>query len=317
MYLVEDSIDDLMHEALDRIFAKGVRVESSTKGANTELTGVLLELRQPRARLSRTETKGTIFSCLGELLWYLAGSERLDFITYYLSRYTESSDDGISVHGAYGPRLLAMRQNVNQIKSVIELLGKKPSSRQAVIQLFNAEDILEVHKDVPCTCVLQFLARDGKTHLVTYMRSNDAFLGLPHDTFAFTFIQELVARTTGTEVGTYKHFAGSLHLYDRDVSKAQAYLKEAWQDFSAMPPMPIGNPWPSIEVLLNAEREIRETGSAQREIAVDPYWADLIRLLKIFANTRQAKPVSDLRTAMASPVYDPYIEKRIANSDVR
>ncbi len=100
MHIAEDSLDDLMRAVFERISASKTEVDS-TKGANAELAGVLLELRNPLARLSRTETKGTVFSCLGELLWYLAQSESLDFISYYVSRYLESSDDGVTVYGAY------------------------------------------------------------------------------------------------------------------------------------------------------------------------------------------------------------------------
>lgn len=41
----------------------------------------------------------------------------------------------------YGPRLFAMRNGIDQVNSVTRLLRYKPSSKRAVIQLFNAEDI--------------------------------------------------------------------------------------------------------------------------------------------------------------------------------
>ena len=72
---------------------------------------------------------------------------------------------------------------------------------------------------------MQFLVRRGSLHMVVHMRSNDAFLGLSHDIFAFTFIQELVARSLGLKLGTYKHMVGSLHIYDVD-NKVRKFLKE-------------------------------------------------------------------------------------------
>src|ERR1700693_6278348 len=104
MYIVENTLDDLLHRVFEDVFKSDTHVEA-TKGANRELGGVLLELKNPTARLSRTESKGTVYSCLGETLWYLAGSNELDFIKYYLSRYGENSDDGQTIYGAYGPRL--------------------------------------------------------------------------------------------------------------------------------------------------------------------------------------------------------------------
>ena len=77
---------------------------------------------------------------------------------------------------------------------VIKTLSEKPTTRQAVVQILDAEDISEQHKNVPCTCTLQFFARGRRLHMVASMRSNDAYIGLPHDVFAFTMIQEIVAR---------------------------------------------------------------------------------------------------------------------------
>src|SRR2546430_602281 len=178
MFLSADRLDDLLATVFDRIRKRGVVVDPA-KGPTKELFGVLLHLKEPRARTSRTEMKGSIYSGLGELLWYLSGSKALDFISYYASQYEEETDDKVTVHGAYGPRLFSMR-GVNQIQNVLELLRTRPSSRRAVIQLFDAEDLVEHYQNIPCTNTLQFVARGGRLHMLTSMRSNDAFLGLPH-----------------------------------------------------------------------------------------------------------------------------------------
>jgi thymidylate synthase len=149
MYISADTLDDLLREVFIKIRNFGKRVEP-TQGPNQELFGVLLELTQPVARLSRTESKGTVFSCLGETLWYLAGSNKLDFITHYLPDYGKYSDDGVTTWGAYGPRIFSTRGQVDQLENVVRLLRTKSPTRQAVIQLFHAEDIVEAHKDVPC-----------------------------------------------------------------------------------------------------------------------------------------------------------------------
>jgi thymidylate synthase len=48
------------------------------------------------------------------------------------------------------------------------------------------------------------------------MRSNDLILGLPHNIIQFSSLQEVLAGWLGVEVGSYNHFADSLHLYQRD-----------------------------------------------------------------------------------------------------
>jgi thymidylate synthase len=158
MYFSNSTVDDLLRRVLEKLLATKRR-NNATRGANAELTGVLLQLTNPRSRLSRTEKKGKVFSCLGELLWYLAGTNRLAFIEYYVPRYAEDSEDKITIHGAYGPRLFNVQRaalKINQIQNVLELLKRKPTSRRAVIQLFDAADLSRDYKEiiaVPRACV--------------------------------------------------------------------------------------------------------------------------------------------------------------------
>ena len=87
MYISAPTVDDLLRRVLEKLVDSNNRIKPS-RGAATELTGVLLEITNPRARLSRTETKGKLFSCLGELCWYLAKTNELSFIAHYLSHYS-------------------------------------------------------------------------------------------------------------------------------------------------------------------------------------------------------------------------------------
>lgn len=309
MYIAAETLDDLLRAVFSKLLKSRSRIRP-TRGAANELIGVLLHLTNPRARLSRTETKGRLFSCVGELLWYLARTNDVEFISYYLPRYRKESDDGRTVYGGYGPRLFNMRRQ-NQIANVLRLLKKNRHSRRAVIQLFDAVDLVGQHKDIPCTCTLQFLIRGRRLHLVTNMRSNDAFLGLPHDVFAFTMLQEILARTLGVEPGTYVHAVGSLHLYRRHRDGARQFLREGWQSTLPMPHMPRANPWRSLDRVLRAERAIRcgrkDVGDGVR---LANYWADLVRLLQIYRHFKrgEASEIARLKDRMTVRLYDSYIE---------
>lgn len=172
MEIEANSLDDLLATLYPELIERG-SANGARRGETREKIGVLIHLTKPRARLSQSFSRGKAFSALGELLWYLARSDKLDFIKRYINRYEEESDDGISVHGAYGPRLFSMR-GINQVENVIALLQKRGPTRRAVIQLFNAEDIHGDYKEIPCTTTLQFLLRDDQVHLVATLRSNDA-----------------------------------------------------------------------------------------------------------------------------------------------
>ena len=317
MQIRADTLDDLLRRVFHKLHTVGRRIAPS-RGSALEITAILLHLANPRARLSRSESRGRIFSALGELLWYLSGEDDLSFIRYYIPDYEQYSDDGRTIRGAYGPRLFN-NDGVDQVAQVIALLRSRPDSRRAVIQLFKPADILQSYKDVPCTCTMQFLLRAGRLDMLTTMRSNDAFLGLPHDVFAFTMLQEIIARSVEADVGDYYHMVGSLHLYDSDRTKARQYLEEGWQATrSPMPPMPSGSPWPWLQNLLAAERALR-TGQAIPRSYWRPYWGDLLRLLKIFQISKQGKTarLSTLKRQMKSAVYAPYIQSRVQAADRR
>lgn len=310
-YFSAGTLDDVMRSVIEEIQAHGDRIHPS-KGPAKELIGVLLEVTDPRARLSRTETRGKIFSSLGELCWYLAKRKDLGFIEYYIKQYRDYADGG-EIFGGYGPRLFEWR-GLNQMARVTEVLRNKPDSRQAVIQLFDAPDLVGEHRDIPCTCTLQFMLRRNKLHMFTNMRSNDVFLGLPHDCFCFTMIQEIIASTLSVELGSYKHAVGSLHLYDINLEGAQQFLDEGWQATDApMPPMPKDNLWLALGSLLEAESAIRITGALDEGIldAMDPYWADLVRLLQVFRCKKNnvKEKIQALRGDMFSGVYLPFIDK--------
>ncbi len=313
-HICSETIDDLMRLVIKRILSAGDCIRP-TRGPARELSGVLLEIKNPRCRISRTETRGKPFSCLGELCWYLACTNDLAFICYYIRNYSEYSD-GV---GGYGPRLFNWR-GINQFDNVANILRRKPDSRQAVIQLFDGSDILGQNSDVPCTCTLQFMVRGNRLNLIAYMRSNDAYLGLPHDVFCFTMLQELMAAMLCVDLGMYRHMVGSLHLYKKDIPSAEDFLDEGWQPTTMpMPPMPAGDPGPQICELLEAEHSIRTTGSfdLERLNNMNPYWADLVRVLLVFRCGRDNKveEMHGLRDSMSSDVYDPYIDRMIRRKE--
>ena len=154
--------------------------------------------------------------------------------------------------------------------------------------------------------------------MFTNMRSNDAFIGLPHDVFAFTMLQEIIARALDLEPGTYSHAVGSLHLYKDNRDAARRYLKEGWQSTVVMPPMPKCPPWVSICKVLAAEHTIRRGGSPNvAAMRLDPYWSDIVRLLQIYGYFKRGKndEIARLKKQISSRLYDPYIDDKKQSAD--
>ena len=309
-----ESLDAVLHRLYTRLLDDG-QPQGGSRGANHELLGVAIRISKPRSRISRSENRGKPFSALGELLWYLSGSDALNFIKPYVPRYADDAVNGI-LEGAYGPRLMRMRGEIDQFASIERLLKDRPGSRRAVIQIFNAEDIATNHQEIPCTTTMQFHLRRDLLHMSVTLRSNDAYFGLPHDVFCFTMIQEMMARRLGVELGEYMHYAGSMHVYDDKIEEMKAYVSEGIQRTIEMPPMPVGNPFEFVGQLLEVERRLRagEDLDASREIA-EPYWADLVRFLQVFWAREYAADyplrLRQLRAELVNKVYRPYIDGRI------
>lgn len=288
-----DTLDDLLNDVYSAILSEGDPIRPG-RGNCIELQGAILKLTDPRARISLSEARGRFFSNLGELLWYLTGDNKLSFIRYYIPRYENESQDGLSIYGGYGPRLFAKNGNINQVNNVINLLKTKPDSRRAVIQLFDAVDLASEQIEIPCTCTLQFLLRKERLTLIAHMRSNDAYIGLPHDIFCFTMLQELIACDLGCQLGDYIHMVGSLHIYETNLGQVSEYLEEGFHGARSMEPMPHTSPWPAVKEVLLAEDLIRNGKELPVQDHLDPFWKDIITLLQIY-KFRKTATKADIR----------------------
>lgn len=211
---------------------------ASRDGSCIELEGYVFRLSDPRrSMLSNPQRKLSPAYGAAELLWYLAGEKDITRLLKYAPSYTRFAQPGTTIaHGAYGARWyedlnLALTlgdepsvRDGSQLEIAVDLLKKDPNTRQCVLTMWNAGDlpcaVSGRYKDIPCTLSLQFLLRDGALNCITTMRSNDAWLGLPYDVFAFTAIQRMIACELDCAVGWYQHQAGSMHLYSRDYQKA-------------------------------------------------------------------------------------------------
>lgn len=138
-------------------------------------------------------------------------------VSQNFSRY----QDGEVFHGAYGPRVR------DQIPAVIDRLVKDPGTRQAVITVWDPAYDLQSRRDLPCTITMQFLIRQGGLEMVTFMRSNDAWLGLPYDVFQFTLLQKTIANCLKIPAGWYHHMVGSLHLYESNFDQSRKVYRPA------------------------------------------------------------------------------------------
>lgn len=177
-----------------------------------EILNAITVISNPRKNIIAGRT--SVEYAVGELLWYLSGSNRLEDIKPYSKFWKKISDDGETLNSAYGYRIY-QKFGFDQWEQCKKLLKNDPYSRQAYIHIKDADNAES--KDVPCTIGIQYLLRENKLHSTVYMRSNDLWLGFPYNVFIFTCFQIKMAMELGVGLGEYTHIAGSLHLYKKNL----------------------------------------------------------------------------------------------------
>ena len=111
----------------------------------------------------------------------------------------------------------------DQIPWVISELGRNPDSRRAVVSIRSDEDM---HTGSPaCLQNIHYLIREGMLHCKVLFRSNDATKATYMNAFALVMLQKRIADTLGVTVGTYTHRANSFHVYERDYSMFDGYVR--------------------------------------------------------------------------------------------
>lgn len=213
-YIVARDITTAWETWYNKLATQGKENDSRDGAVCGEVINAVTVIEDPTHNILKSPIRNMpVRYAVGELLWYLSGSNRLDDIKKYSKAWENLSDDGETINSAYGYRIFE-EFGFDQWEYVKDKLRQDPNSRQAVIHIKDPD--FHPTKDLPCTVCLQYLIRDGKLHATTYMRSNDIWLGFPYDVFSFTCLQILMAFELGVEIGTYTHIAGSLHLYSRD-----------------------------------------------------------------------------------------------------
>lgn len=191
-----------------------------------------------------------------ELLWYLSRSNTLEALLPYAPKYIRFAEDDGTAYGAYGHRILHNVEGYDLLEIAESLLATESRTRQCVVSMWRPQDLLEAkkgtRKDLPCTLNWQFLLRDDALHMITTMRSNDVWLGVPYDIYTFTCIQRLLAGTLDVAVGEYIHNVGSLHLYSRNEAAAhEAFATPCERKEHLWTASKIEHAWDAIDIERN------------------------------------------------------------------
>lgn len=184
-----------------------------------ELLGVSVKVTNARNCILDHPRRNLNFKFMvAEWLWIVSGSNNLEDIARYNSKLREFSDDGSTLAGAYGPRLIP------QLLWALTALHNDGDSRQVVMSIWTPNPAPS--KDIPCTLGIQLFIRKAALHGIVTMRSSDVWLGLPYDFFCFAQLLACFAGELGTRVGSLQFNLGSSHLYESNLVEAQGCLDD-------------------------------------------------------------------------------------------
>lgn len=168
-----------------------------------------------------------------EIDFYCSGSDKLEDAVKLSKFWKKCSDDGKTVNSNYGKILLHDRnaKGLTQFEYVMEALQNNPDSKKAVMSVYSPEHAF-ISNDNPCTMFLHFCIVDNKLHVKTHMRSNDVWFGVVYDVPFFCAVQYAVCEALkctypNLTMGTYTHYACSIHIYERNVSAVLGMLSAA------------------------------------------------------------------------------------------
>ncbi len=222
--------DKTYQDILKNIMKNGIEETSLRQGVKTKaLPGIHFshDIEKDGFPLL-TLRKIPIKMFVAEQIWFLSGARKPeDFLRDYTKIWDMFTNPNDVVTVAYGYR---WRKHFgrDQIKLLVDLLKKEPSSRHGVVIAWDpASDGLSLFKKANVPCPFSFVVNiiGGRLNLHNIMRSEDMYLGAPADISGFALLQCILAEKLGVRPGIYSHSISNAHVYENQYDAVKELLK--------------------------------------------------------------------------------------------
>ena len=225
-YVYRDLLNDLLNSPEYTCSPRGMEIR--------EITDCALVIENPVLAMYENDRRSTQEKYIAaEFLWYFAGRNDLSFIERFAKFWQHVANEDGTLNSAYGNLIFTKKNehNISQWEWAYNSLVEDKDTRQAIMHFNMPEHQRQGNKDFVCTLTGIFQIRENKLNFTVNMRSNDAILGTPTDIPFFCVLQiqmlELLKSTySDLELGTYTHFAHSLHIYERHFQLVEEMLKD-------------------------------------------------------------------------------------------
>jgi len=180
-------------------------------------------------------------SVVNELIWFLNGDTNTQWLRENgVSIWDEWATDAGDLGPLYGAQWVNWPtrdgKTINQIDYVIDCLKHRPESRRILFHAWNVEylpdETMSPQENVeagrmalpPCHLLYQFYVANGKLSAMLYIRSSDAFLGLPFNIASVSLLVHMLCQQVGLEPGEVVVTMGDCHLYSNHAEQVETQL---------------------------------------------------------------------------------------------
>lgn len=156
-------------------------------------------------------------SAIREILWIMQKQSNnvRDLIPHIWDKWAD--EDG-SIRKTYGYQIARpvnhpLGQWPDQVHAVLGMLEADPSTRHAVIDMWEGET-LDDNNCIPCCYTSHYTIMDGRLNIAVIQRSADSIIGLPFNIAQYAFLAKAFARHLGLKPGKYIHVITDAHIYE-------------------------------------------------------------------------------------------------------
>lgn len=115
------------------------------------------------------------------------------------------------------------RDGFDQISNAVEMIKNNPTSTRIIVTGWNPTEVEHVALP-PCHTTFQFIVINGKLHCHMWMRSADAFLGVPFNIASYALLTHMMAQVTQTIPQQLVISFTDFHIYLNQLAQVKEQL---------------------------------------------------------------------------------------------
>ena len=229
---------DLLRDIRDHGVDRGDRTGTGTRSVFGRQLRFDLTEGFPLLTTKRVHFK----SVANELIWFLSGDTNTRWLRDNgVSIWDEWATEDGDLGPVYGAQWHAWPTRdggtINQIDYVVDCLKHRPESRRILFHAWNVEylpdETISPQDNVragkmalpPCHLLYQFYVGRGALSAQLYIRSSDAFLGLPFNIASVALLVHILAQQCDLEPGEVVVTLGDAHLYSNHGDQVETQLQ--------------------------------------------------------------------------------------------